>query len=272
MSSVLCRSSCFKSIFTNKIKLKNMQKLFFLLVLILPALAIAQNTEGEIVYTETIKLEINLPEGHEDMAASLPKEQKAQKLLYFTATESLYQNAPEDDEGDDVIEAGEGDVQIKMVIMRPSENKLYKDLAKAEKIQKEEFFGKLFLISGDLKKYAWKLTGQQKKVLDYNCQQAVYSDDEKKVAVWFTPEIPVSSGPGEYGQLPGMILEVSIDDGDRHIVANKVTFKYLEKDAIVVPKKGKKVTAEEFEEIRDAKMKEMEEEMGGGGMRIRIRN
>lgn len=249
-----------------------MQKLFILLVLILPGLAFAQKNEGEIIYTETVKLEINLPEGHEDMAASLPSEQKAQKLLYFTPKESLYQNAPEEKAEDDVVEAGDGNVRVKMVIMRPSENKLYKDLAKAKKVQKEEFFGKLFLITGDLDKYPWKLTGEQKKILDFNCQQAVFSDDEKKVEVWFTPEIPVSSGPGEYGQLPGMILEVSIDDGQRHVVADKVNFKSLEKGMIVAPKKGKNVTAEEYEEIREAKLNEMEEEMGGGGMRIRIRN
>lgn len=249
-----------------------MQKLFILLVLILPGLAIAQNNEGEIVYTQTIKLEINLPEGHEDMAASLPSEQTSEMLLYFTPKESLYQNAPEDEQGDDVVEAGDGNVQVRMVIMRPSENKLYKDLAKAQKVQKEEFFGKLFLISGDLEKFPWRLTGEQKKILDFNCQQAVFSDEERNVEVWFTPEIPVSSGPGEYGQLPGMILEVSIDDGQRHIVADKVNFKTLEEGTIVAPKKGKKVSAEEFEAIQEAKMKEMEEEMGGGGMRIRIRN
>lgn len=256
------------------VKFKHMQKLFFLIGLILPGLSFAQNTEGEIHFTEIVKFQFSLPEGHEDMAASLPSEQKSQKVLFFNSRESLYQNAEnKDEDGQDVVEGGDGEVQIKMVIVRPQENKLYKNLETAQKVQKEDFFGKLFLISGDLDKYPWKLTGEQKKILDFNCQQAVFSDDEKKVEAWFTPEIPVTTGPGEYGQLPGMILEVTIDDGNRKLVADKVIFKSLDKEVIVAPKKGKKVTAEEFETIREARMKEMEEEMGGGGgMRIEIRN
>ena len=42
---------------------------------------------------------------------------------------------------------------------------------------------------------------------------------------------------------------------------------------IKAPKKGKKVSQEEFEAIVDEKTKEMEEEMGGsGGIQIKIRN
>ncbi len=33
-----------------------------------------------------------------------------------------------------------------------------------------------------------------------------------EVVAWFTPEIPVSSGPSWYQGLPGLILEVSDDD------------------------------------------------------------
>ena len=252
-----------------------MQKLLFMIGLLLPVLSFAQNNEGEVHFTETVKFVFNLPEGHEDMAASLPSEQKSRKVLLFNASESLYQNEEnKDDDGQDVVEGGDGEVRIKMIIARPMENKLYKNLESAQKIQKEDFFGKLFLISGDLDKYPWKLTGEQKKVLDFNCQQAVFSDDEKKVEAWFTPEIPVTTGPGEYGQLPGMILEVIIDDGQRKLVADEVVFKSLDKGVIAAPQKGKKVTADEFEVIREAKMKEMEEEMGGsgGGMRIRIKN
>ena len=33
------------------------------------------------------------------------------------------------------------------------------------------------------------------------------------MTAWFTPEIPVSTGPAMYGGLPGLILEIS--DGNR---------------------------------------------------------
>ena len=158
--------------------------------------------------------------------------------------------------------------------MGAADNKLFKDLEKNQLIQKEEFFGKTFLISGDIDKYDWKLSGEQKKILGFNCQKATGSKDEKKYVVWFTPEIPVSSGPNAFGQLPGMILEVNVDDGQRQYLAEKVEFKKLEKGVIKAPKKGKKVSAEKFKKIVEEKMKEMEAEMGGsgGGIQIKIGN
>lgn len=249
-----------------------MKKFLFLTLLLIPAFLFAQNNEGEIIFTEKVKLEIELPPGHEDMAAQLPSEQKSKKVLYFTAEESLFKNyeAKEDDE--EVIESESEGVQIRMVMMRPQDNQLYVNIKEAQKIQKEDFFGKQFLIKGDLDKTNWKFTGKQKKVLDFVCQQAVSENEEGKVEVWFTPQIPVSAGPSGYGQLPGMVLQVVVDEGKYSLTADKVNFKSLEEGTIVAPKKGKKVTPEEFEAIQERKMKEMEEEMGGSGMRIRIRN
>ena len=31
------------------------------------------------------------------------------------------------------------------------------------------------------------------------------------MSAWFTPEIPVSTGPSMYGGLPGLILEINDD-------------------------------------------------------------
>ena len=87
---------------------------------------------------------------------------------------------------------------------------------------------------------------------------------------WFTPNIPVSSGPNDFGALPGMILEISIDDGQTLIRADKVELMNLE-EAINPPKKGKKISQEDYDAMVEAKTKEMEEEMGGNTMRMRIR-
>ena len=69
-----------------------------------------------------------------------------------------------------------------------------------------------------------------------------------------------------------MILKLDRNDGEIIIEAKNVELKKLDKKAIKAPKKGKKVTQEEFEKIRDEKIKEMEAEMGGGGNRIIIKN
>lgn len=249
-----------------------MKKILLLLATVLPTIIFAQNNEGEITFNHKVKFEINIPEGQEDLVKMIPTEQNFKKTLLFTPSQSLFFDKKEEEKEDDgVIEAGNDQVQIKIVSSGGTDDKLFKDLQKNALIQKEAFFGKDFLITGNLDKFQWKLTGKQKKILDFNCQEATYTDEKDTITVWFTPEIPVSNGPDKYGQLPGMILSVSINDGNQQFVAEKVTFRKIEKGTIIAPQKGKKVTAEKFDKIVESKMKEMEEEMGGGtGINIKI--
>jgi GLPGLI family protein len=79
--------------------------------------------------------------------------------------------------------------------------------------------------------------------------------DTAQVVVWFTPAIPVSAGPDYEGQLPGLILQVDIN-GNTTYKAIEVSQK-ADIAAIKEPKKGKKVTAEEFNKERDKMMAEM---------------
>ncbi|MDA9774440.1 GLPGLI family protein, partial [Saprospiraceae bacterium] len=84
---------------------------------------------------------------------------------------------------------------------------------------------------------------------------------------WFAPAIPCKIGPSHYGQLPGAILMLSVgEDKDVYkatevILSDEVTIKK--------PKKGKKVTEEEYEKIIEDKMKEMHQSMGKNTLIIR---
>lgn len=63
-------------------------------------------------------------------------------------------------------------------------------------------------------------------------------------------------GPGEFADLPGLILAVDIDHGQRSIVAAKVDWTPLPKDIIEKPTKGKSLTTrEEHKKIVAEKMK-----------------
>ena len=97
------------------------------------------------------------------------------------------------------------------------------------------------------------------------CQEAVCYKDDKKIIAWFTPAIPISSGPLDYGNLPGMILEVDIAEGTRLITATSIDKEPIEVSNMVKPKKGKKVSQEEFDKIMEEKMKEAGIEGGGSG-------
>ncbi len=248
-----------------------MKKLIAALLISLPFMIMAQ-TQGVIQYEETISFQIDLPEGMEEFKSQIPNSQKNKMNLTFTEEVALYEPAKSNEDPQDVTMGSEGGgMMIKMKFDMP-ENKTFTNISEGTMIEKQDFMGKKFLISGDVEKYKWKLTGEQEKVLDYVCQKATFQDSTRNLVAWFTPQIPVATGPGSISGLPGIILKLDRNDGERVVVATLVELKEIEKKTLKAPKKGKKVTQEEFQKIQDEKMKEMEEEFGGSGSRIIIRN
>ncbi len=87
------------------------------------------------------------------------------------------------------------------------------------------------------------------------------------IVAWYSPQIPVSQGPGEYWGLPGLILEVSA--GNSTILCNKIVMNPQEKTKIEAPEKGKVVTKKEYNTIITEKMQEMRDNRGRGNGRNR---
>ncbi|MEM5565927.1 GLPGLI family protein [Psychroserpens sp. AS72] len=85
------------------------------------------------------------------------------------------------------------------------------------------------------------------------------------VTAWYTPQIPVSTGPGEYQGLPGLILEVTADK--TVMLCTKIVMNPQEKEAIDKPEKGDLVTRAEYNQIMKDKIAEMREMYGGRGGR-----
>ncbi|WP_052184227.1 GLPGLI family protein [Psychroserpens sp. Hel_I_66] len=85
------------------------------------------------------------------------------------------------------------------------------------------------------------------------------------VTAWYTPQIPVSTGPGEYHGLPGLILEVTADK--TVMLCTKIVMNPQNKEAIDKPEKGDIVTRDEYNQIMKDKIAEMREMYGGRGGR-----
>lgn len=167
----------------------------------------------------------------------------------------------------------------------------YKNTKDAIVIEETEFFGKQFLISENGTKPEWKLGAETKKIGNYICYKATLvkeldpmsniasafgrrggnNNTEKKdenpktmiVTAWYTPQIPVSQGPGEYWGLPGLILEINA--GTTTVLCTEITMNPKEKVTIKKPRKGKKVTREEYTKIVKKKTDEMREQFRGRG-------
>jgi len=220
------------------------------------------NNSGKVLYDEKVKLEINLGGESAQYADMLPKERTNRKILYFSPDISVYQGVREDKKTEPADQEGAaGMVQIQV---SSPDDKVYRDLKENKKIEQREFMTRKFLIESDAGKADWKLTGQQMTILNFPCQEAVREEDGKKISAWFTPAIPVSTGPQNQGNLPGLILAVDINDGQRTITATSVEFMPVDKSLLVKPNEGKKVTAAQFKKIVDDKMKETGSEDGEG--------
>jgi len=81
------------------------------------------------------------------------------------------------------------------------------------------------------------------------------------VTAWYTPQIPVSTGPGEYHGLPGLILEVTANNTS--MLCTKIVMNPKNKEEISRPNKGEVVTRVEYNQMMKDKMAEMREMYGG---------
>jgi GLPGLI family protein len=81
-----------------------------------------------------------------------------------------------------------------------------------------------------------------------------------EIEAWFTPQIPVGHGPGEFWGLPGLILEVSA--GNTTMLCSKIVMNPEEKVEIEAPDKGKEITKQAYQETIRAKMQEMRDNRG----------
>jgi len=81
------------------------------------------------------------------------------------------------------------------------------------------------------------------------------------VTAWYTPQIPLGHGPGEYAGLPGLILEMNVYRTT--ILCSKIIMNPKESEKIEAPTKGKEVSREEYEKIVKEKTDEMRENFRG---------
>ncbi len=257
-----------------------MKKLILIgLLLILVASLFAQKQTGRVTYffnrDAKISLGNNMPtEQQKALTEMLKKQFQKTFVLEFSDSKSIYYQKKELQENTKS--------NINIMIFDGTAGKLYKSTSEKEYLKTDESLGKRFLISDKLLKPNWELIDSTKKVLNYMCYKAKYTKEEADendslikttVEVWYAPDIPTNTGPDKLWGLPGLILEVH--EGKVSIRATKVEIN-ADNIAIEKPKKGKKISQDEFDEIHKKHMKKVKEMYEGGrqkddGNTIRIK-
>lgn len=133
----------------------------------------------------------------------------------------------------------------------------YLDYGEATMVEARGFLGRTFRVTRERPAYAWRIGTEQAEHLGYTVMKATAEHDSTTVEAWFTPQIPIPGGPASYGGLPGMILVLSLNDGQTQYQATEVALQELEVGLIAPPEDGDEVSYEEFEKLVKERIEEM---------------
>ncbi|MCS6794853.1 MAG: GLPGLI family protein [Raineya sp.] len=159
--------------------------------------------------------------------------------LYFDGKQSLFVwnlgKEPELFQQDGVREA---------ILKDPEGLQIYKNFPKKQMRMREFAMMEIYVSEEPtMPKFNWKMTGNKRKIGEYECQEATCSFRGRDWVVWFAPTIPISDGPWKFYGLPGLIIEA--EDSKKDIMFRLTSIEYpCEKctaDSFKFSEKGKKV-------------------------------
>lgn len=261
-------------------------------LLLLPLLSVEtkpQDFQGQAVYFTKTKMELGnwgarLSEAQKkQIQARLKNRLEKTYVLNFNREESVFDE-------EEKLDAWSGATDSWGKNFSPG--KSYKNIKENALVQSQEFYGKQFLVKDELLKLEWKMGTESKQIGQYTCFKATaviptteltwydfswgrlrapaQKDDNgesqepeiqlTQIEAWYTPQIPVGHGPGEYWGLPGLILEVSA--GNTTMLCSKIVMNPQQKIKIEAPDKGKEITKLAYQATIKEKMREMRDNRG----------
>lgn len=223
----------------------------------------AQQQEGVITYEVKQNMHRTLSADQENMKNMIPEFRTSKTQLVYNSQESLY--TPVQDEEDD-MEAGSGGVRI---VMRNPYSEIYTNSSTRKVVSLREFMGKKYIIQDSIQITPWKLSPETRNILGFTCKKATYTKDNQVVTAWYTEQLRPYLGPDSYNSLPGAVLLLDVNDGERTITAQRVEARPLKKNELAEPVKGQKVTAAEFRKQVEEQRERINRE---GGRTIRFGN
>ncbi len=281
-------------------------KSIVLVFLLMQTVLNAQDFQGSAIYQTKTKVEMDLaasgiPADRIKRIEEMMKNQMEKTyILTFDKTASIYKEEVKLDQG-----ASSGPGMRFAMMGGGASGKYYKNIQTKTSAKENEFSGKNFLIKDSLKTYEWKMEQETKMIGNNLCFKATTiiempanagtfsfgrrnndnkeeeKEEEQKIELvpviaWYSMDIPVSHGPGDYWGLPGLILEINA--GNTQMMCTKIVINPKEKSEITEPNKGKVMTQVEYDVMLKEKMKEMQERFSnerqksggvGSGMHMR---
>jgi GLPGLI family protein len=205
------------------------------IALVLPA----QPASGRIEYEFTRDMHRELPPERADLRSLIPQHLSTYYELLFHGHTSLYTRRPEPDPSP------------QRMGMRMPGAEVYIDREAGEMTSQLDFLNRQYLIHEAFALEPWRLGNERLEILGYTCSMAWMNDTLKgeEITAWFTTSLPPLLGPDRFATLPGAVLAVDINNGERVWVARSVQMQDVDPDGIRKPRRGEPVSRSQYEQM-----------------------
>lgn len=234
-----------------------MKKVLFLILLFCPALVFSQPMEGRIRYLVTRHWTKMM--SHLDYMSKQSRERasymwgnrsewKTYSNLFFNETQTKYESSEEKAEPE---EEGGYAWRKEMFFLK-------RDFEKNTQFDGRTIMSKGYLIEDTLLIPKWRILNDLKEVAGHVCMKATLTDTMRKqtIVAWFAQDMPHKGGPESFFGLPGMILEIDVNDGAMVLTADLIEMKKLSNELDPPAKlKGKKIKQADYEKLVKEQMK-----------------
>lgn len=220
--------------------------LLFALFILLTAAAPQAQTDAPLEGTVTYEVVTQVTSANHiyigprsgEVLSSLPRESKSTTRLRFHGSEAISERV-----------ARETAEPSSTTITLHASTVYYADRAAGRRVtQHQSPLEGTHLVEEPIEPIEWQITGEESEFLGYPMLRATAVVYDKEVEAWFTPAFPLPHGPDTYGGLPGLILVLTIADGQRTYQATSVEIEPLE-EPVAPPTEGRTVSAEEYDRI-----------------------
>lgn len=260
-------------------KLSNAMKRITLILGMLVCILAAHTVfaqQGVITYENRINVHRSIPADRQEMKAMVPEFRTTKMQLFFNGEESLYKPLIED-EAEQFSSGNRGGGGGGRTFRTPK-TETYTNSSTSMILLLQDLMGKKYLITDTVKMSPWKLGSETKDIKGYTCRMAYFTLTQEtttfrseggapptpqkititqEITAWYTDEIRPALGPEQFNTLPGTVLALDINNGERVIVARSIELRELKKDELKKPDSGTKVTQAEYRKLQEEQLEKM---------------
>lgn len=131
----------------------------------------------------------------------------------------------------------------------------------------------LCIVTDTLGTMKWKISQDEaKEIGGFACEKAVATFRGRTYEAWFSPDVPVSSGPFKFFGLPGLILEIKSTDNVVKFLFHSLELNRYPESTLRPPTNGLQLNMDypHFIEEGDSFAKKQEKQLRASGMNITI--